>query len=758
MIIGHAPLESESAQRQGLSGNLWPPIAVAATVAWNLWQLRATVVSVQYPDDNAVHQQMVRFATTQIRAGHDPLTTWFPYLGLGSPQFLHYQSTPAILTGLAGLVVGPGTAFRWSLYLLWCLWPVAIYASARLFGLRRAAATAAAMVAPFLHSVPGIGYEQHAYLWAGYGVWTQLWGSWALPFAWALSWRAAADRRFIAPAAALVALTAAFHYETGYLAFAGVLVAPFGVWPFKVSTDLRARLVRAAGLLAAALLASAWVIVPLLLYSRWAGIDQAQAGTALENGYGARTILGWLLTGRMFDAGHLPVITLLVAAGLLTALLGWRRAGPARMLVVLFGVGLLLSFGRTTFGGLVDVIPGSTDVFFRRFMMGTQLAGIYLAGLGAAEAADRAARLLGRAGTHQDHTWPAHTRPAHTRPAHTRPAHTRPALTWAVLAVAAVAYLFPAWRYLGSFDVQNSSDIHFQQLAQADEPQAAAVTSFLRRHGGGRVYAGSPSNWGQHFTVGFVPMYAYLESQDIDEVGYTLRTASLMTQPEYHFDAANPGDYALFGIRYVVLPSLPTAPAPPRGSVLALRDSLFRVFELPGDSYIRVADTVGSVATNRADVGSQTVPYLRSALPGQDRYLTVSYAGARAAAPTLAGWRQPGWVRPAGPAGTVLAEHPDLTDGTVSAAVRLRRRAAVVLSASFDPGWSATVDGRPAPVEMVAPALVAVTVPPGTHHLVFRYRGFGGYPELLALAGADLVITTVVTRRRRGWPATLRSR
>jgi hypothetical protein len=58
-----------------------------------------------------------------------------------------------------------------------------------------------------------------------------------------------------------------------------------------------------------------------------------------------------------------------------------------------------------------------------------------------------------------------------------------------------------------------------------------------------------PSNWGQDFTVGEVPVFKYLESRDVDEAGYTLRTASLMTDPEYHFDDRNPSDYQLFGIR-----------------------------------------------------------------------------------------------------------------------------------------------------------------------------------------------------------------
>lgn len=229
-------------------------------------------------------------------------------------------------------------------------------------------------------------------------------------------------------------------------------------------------------------------------------------------------------------------------------------------------------------------------------------------------------------------------------------------------------------------------------------------------------------------------MYAYLASLDLPEAGYTLRTASLMTQPEYHFDAARAGDYALFGIRYLVLPAGGRAPAAPPGAVIILRDTLFRAYELPGNSYFRVADTVGSIAADRADVGSRTAAYLHSPLPGRDRYLTVGYAGARAPAPTLASGTGP-LARP----GTVLAEQISMPNGSAAATVHLRRRAAVVLSCSFDPGWSATIDGRPAPAGMVAPALVAVTVPPGTHRIAFRYHGFGGYPELFALAVLDLL-------------------
>ena len=76
----------------------WPWLIVGAAVAWNLVSLRAVTLGVSYLDDSSVHEQMARFATMQFRSGHLPVTSWFPFLGLGSPQFLHYQSLPAMLT------------------------------------------------------------------------------------------------------------------------------------------------------------------------------------------------------------------------------------------------------------------------------------------------------------------------------------------------------------------------------------------------------------------------------------------------------------------------------------------------------------------------------------------------------------------------------------------------------------------------------------------------------------------------------------
>ncbi len=678
---------------------------------------------------------MVRFATAQLRSGHLPLDSWFPFLGLGSPQFLHYQSLPAMLAGLVGLAIGPDAAFRWTLYLLLSAWPIAVYLAARLFGADRPASAAAAGMSPFLVSKTGIGYEQNAYVWIGYGVWTQLWASLTLPLAWGLSWRATRDGRHRSAAVALVSLTIALHFETGYLA-----LLPLLLWPLVSGRSMATSARRAATVAGGALLASAWVIVPLIDQRPWAATNEALRGTALANGYGAARVLGWLGSGQLLDHGRIPLVTAFAAIGLVAALARWRADPGSRALVVALAGCLVLSFGRTTFGSLAGVIPGSGDVFFRRFMMGVQLAALLLAGSGGAWCAGRAWNMLERLSR----------RPR--LPLH-EALRRRLAWRWAnpsmgrvstvVAAGAMILVLAPAWLQQRSFDRRNAGHIAAQR--RADATQGADVDqliALIQADGGGRVYAGMPSNWGMNFTVGAVPVFKYLESRDVDEVGYTLRTASLMTGPEDHFDELDPSDYELFGIHYLILPS--GSPPPISAAEVAVAGQ-YALWITSNTGYVHVGTIAGTLTANRTNLGTRSVPLLQSGLAESGDYLDIDFGGRQATLSPL--------PRPArrASAGNVTSESDELEQGAVRATVTMRRPGVVVLSASFDDGWTATVDGHAAHARMVAPALVATDVPAGTHTVAFRYRGYSGYMELFALcaltlaafAGADAM------RRRR---------
>ena len=157
-------------------------------------------------------------------------------------------------------------------------------------------------------------------------------------------------------------------------------------------------------------------------------------------------------------------------------------------------------------------------------------------------------------------------------------------LSAAAALAAAVAVLAPAWLALGAHDRHEGAVIAAQRRADDTEGiELDRLVAVIERDGGGRTYAGMPSNWGRDFTVGAVPVFKYLESRDVDEVGYTLRTASLMTGPEYFFRDREPSDYRLFGIRYLILPARGQPPVPAR---LTMRSGRYWLWTIDGGGYI----------------------------------------------------------------------------------------------------------------------------------------------------------------------------
>src|ERR1700674_1589211 len=268
-------------------------------ILFNLWVLRAEPITTSNFNDSSLHLAMLRWARYQVDQGRVPLDGWYPYLGLGSPFFHHYQSLPHLISAYISLVVGTDTTYYWSLYLLLAFWPISVYLGARLLGWGRWTAACAAPVPPPPASVPGYGYEHTSYMWWGLGMWSQLWGMWLLPLAWGLSWRAIKGVGSFALGALLVALTVACHLLTGYLALLTI-----GVWALVTPSQLLARLRRAVIVGVGAVLVASWVIVPLLVDSAYASNTQFERGTIFYDSYGAPKVLGWLFTGQIFDDGR----------------------------------------------------------------------------------------------------------------------------------------------------------------------------------------------------------------------------------------------------------------------------------------------------------------------------------------------------------------------------------------------------------------------------------------------------------------------
>ena len=207
-------------------------------------------------------------------------------------------------------------------------------------------------------------------------------------------------------------------------------------------------------------------------------------------------------------------------------------------------------------GPFINLVPAHADLYFRRFNMGVQLAGIYLAGAGVIAA------------------WGAWWRLVSAFASSGRV--YRGAMGCFVAALAAWSY--PAVHQVYDYDRSDASTIDAQRTADAtDGALLEPLLRYLTNHGNGRVYAGQSSNWGQKLLVGYVPVYKYLVTQDVEESTYLVPTSSLMLGAEADFDVGNPADYSLFGIRYLLLPTGMSAPVPAREVMVSGTYSLWRL-------------------------------------------------------------------------------------------------------------------------------------------------------------------------------------
>jgi hypothetical protein len=681
---------------------------------------------VQPVNDESVHLQMVGWAVQQIHEGRLlPLDGWFPYLSLGDAQFSHYQSLPHLITAYIALVVGTDSAVRWIGYLLFALFPLSVYVGTRLLGWSPWAAAGAALVAPLLVSVTGYGYESFSYTWLGNGLWSQEWGMFLLPLAWGFSWRAVSGKGQgkYALAALAVGLAIAMHFLTGYFALLSI-----GVFAIVVWQGLVPRIGRAALVFGGAALAAAWVVVPLLSDASYFNLSEFNQNTFWLNSWGAPQALGWLFTGQVFDAGRFPIVSLLVGLGAIVSIRNFSRDARARALLGVMALSLVLFSGRPTFGVVLNLLPGSNDLLLHRYLMGVQLSGVILAGVGLAWAGETAIRFA--------RAW-------------------RPRLRVAPLAAglmgAAVLITLPGWFNRAAYAANNATSISVQVVNdQTDGAALDVLINAIRSRGGGRTYAGLPGNWGAQYDIGQVPVYQYLATKDVDAIGFLLRTPSLVADNEAYFNQADPAQYQLYNVRYVLMPA---GMPPPIAVTLLASSGRHRLWMVPTTGYLQVFDTAGIVEANRADMAAQMQPFLRSTAFQQGNLATVAFDGGGAATPTL-----PIGATPTNPPGSSTDVLVQIQDGLFADTVLANRVAAVVLKATYDPRWHVTVDGREVTPYMVVPGFVAVTVGAGRHSIVFQYVAYSHYALLLAVGVLTLGLLALGPWSWRRWGNRLRSR
>lgn len=696
----------------------WAGVLIATT--WNLWVTRAELTTVARPNDTSVHEAMVGWASARISRGDSPFDGWFPDLALGLPQFHHYQSLPHIIAAYAGALFHTDRIVDISAWLLWGTWPVAVYMGARLLGLGKSAALAAAILSPLVSNVDFYGFEMGSYMWRGNGLWSQAWGMWCLPIAFGLGTRYIQTGSGVAPAVGAVALVGALHFISGYLlGFALVAVTLF------LGSRMAPRIRRLLVLGACAICVDLWMLVPLFQDRAFSTWTEFNVGSVFTDSIGAREALWRLVSGAMFDSGRLPVVTALLAFGVIFSVVAPRNP-LQRAIPLLFVATLMFYFGRPTWGPLIDFIPGTSDIVLHRILGLVHLLGVLLAGLGAAGIvrflADGAFRRL-------------------------RPycAGRRPTSRFLAVGVAALtaAVLFPAVSERARFAGLDGTWIAQQVRAErVDLPDLERLEPPILLNHDGRVWAGSPGIGveGQPFLIGRVPIYMYLLYDRIDQVGFYLRTVSLNSDPETQFDPRNPGHFDLFNVRYAILP-LEAAPPRPDATQIAVQGR-FKLWQIPTLGYLSGGHLVlPPISASRRQMLSSMRSFLQTAPFDATQIKPVRFEGSANETPSDV-------TDGALPDFPVVNQRADLDDGRISAIVQAPRPGYALARVTYHPRWELEIDGQSSPYFMAAPAVVAFRVPEGQHQVDLTYRPV---PDRLLLLVLGLTLAATLAYLNRRW-------
>lgn len=726
-------------------------------IGFNLWLYRLEPTATIDPNDNAFQFALVdrtnqiwdfasKKCSSKFGAWNLVLGTfcqvsyladhWVPNWAEGYNLPFYYGHVPQILIvasyRLFSSFISLFTYYHWVIYLLLSLFPLSVFLALRVIRLSWLAAGIGAVLASHISTDGLYGLDPPSFLWRGYGLSSQLFAMIWLPIAIAYAWRYFSSnlRSDFWPAVLAMTLTAMGHLGIGVIAMLSLI-------PLAVRLPIQKNLTKLGLLGATVLFMLSYWIIPIVLNDNYHNISFWDPPWKFAS-YGGRETIVRLLNGDLFDWGRAPWMTVLVIVGLIAA--AWTNFSFA----LLFLFWLFMYFGRTTWGPLIDLIPGMKEFHLSRFIVGVHVAGLFLIPIGI--------------------HWFVDTLKTKFTKFH-----------WLI---GLLVYLFiglfvipPIYKQTINYSIHND-----RLIVQANENHAKVKTDeeelfkTIRSLPPGRVFAGRGGSWGKDFKVAETPYYMQLSTYSIPTVLWLPETWSPNSDVEQYFSEDQAKDYDLFGIRYVA--------APPSQKVqsfwkLIKEAPTWKLYEIEKVRYFTSGVRPAIVATDKRSYGNVVRLWIQSdahvkslfpeltfakdypkttGLPNFKMIDEVTYVVPDNSKHNL--FQEPPWYQnPTNPTNKakILSEVVD-SDMVFKTKVEVGencRECIVILKQSFHPNWRATIDGKPAQTFTVFPFYLATLVPAGTHEVVFSYEPSRLKVALLTLEIMTLAIGLLVVIRTR---------
>lgn len=445
---------------------------------------------------------------------------------------------------------------------------------------------------------------------------------------------------------------------------------------------------------------------------------------------------------------------------------------PYAPFALLFAVWMALYFGRTTWGGLIDLIPGMEEFHLSRFIVGLHLAGFFLAPIGFGwliRQGISAFRWIQKKVIGSDAAQ-----------------DQMQLLDYAVVVLLLFLIIPPTYRQTVRYSEHNDRLIlQGNENASIVQADADALFATIRERPPGRVFAGRGGWWGKDFFIAETPYYMHLSTYGVPTVLWLPQTWSPNSDTEQYFSEDVARDYDLYNIRYIAAPPnqatqkfwKPIADAP-----------TWKLYEASTSGYFTTGVRPAIVAVNKRSFLNVVRLWIQSETHERKLFPELTFARGYPKNDGLPNFRmldEVTYTVPDGSRHNVFAEPPlymppgvqsqeqfnNLADEQYSNLQLLGPEVVdadmvfkttievgkdcvdciVILKQSFHPNWVARVDGKKVTPINIFPFFVAVPVSQeGTHEIVMSYEPgrLKMFLALVELAVLALLISSWLKIRR----------
>ncbi len=712
----------------------------------------------------------------------------------GYPLPFYYSHVPQIATVSSyHLIVKPLTSslhIQYSLYqyynltryLLLTFFPLSVFLALRIVGFSPILAALAAFFAVNFSTDGLYGIDPPSYLWRGYGLTSQLYAIIFLPLAIAFTYKALSSenskhearntkqiqiteiqntKRFenshfsiiskfgfrysnLFLAIFFLILTTAGHLGIGIIGILSTI--PFLFFDLNIKHILSR--VKTLFLVSCFLfLALSYWIIPILLKNNY-HIVSFWDPIWKFNSYGLYEVVRQFFAGEIFDWQRFPIITALVLIGFFVISLK-KKLFPFSLL---FAFWFLMYFGRTTWGGLIDLIPGMKDFHQHRFIVGIHIAALFLIPAGLEYLFELVKKIINIS------ILAMSSRLKIVRSQVEKLELYKNIIFYILIFTFASFLVYFIAKQTVSYATLNNKWIYQANNAyRYDEKNFQSLLSFIDSQAKGRIYAGRPGNWGKDFRLGSTQLYLLLGGIGYDISQFLPETWSPLSENEQNFDEREALDFNLLNIKYVVSPKNENFAS---GVKLKNTYGPFQLYQAPTTGWFDIVTAPMFVKSDKTNYINLVHLWWNSyarrwkmhplisvdqnpVIPqGMTRILTmideVSYTEGDKDTPGVAGIL--GFPRGGGIGKNIFSDFPFVfPEATVSGKIKEEKVEKQTYSAtvevpnncklcfvmfkmSYHPDWIAKLDGKEVEKFAVFPFYLAIPASPGLHQVEFTYK------------------------------------